>query len=713
MPDKIPSPYNFVPLADKVFFPDWAEQISQDVPFSDGISGEIEVEIEAKTPIYVRNGGAWTKESRNNPEYQSPFKTPDGKYAIPGTSVKGMIRSIVEIASFGKMQRVADHRYGFRDLHNPEYTSQMTKQENNGYAPKVRAGWLSSNHDEWEIVPCDFARVEQEDLERYIGNNSQCFGNDIPAPQKYNFLPNTKIKFDCGQVLAHRHTCKQPLIYRKATNIGHGSTEGIIVLTGQPSKRKPTGCTRFNKRTKRNEACSRGKHMEFVFFAEQENKKKQIPEKVRKEFIFIHSDDKGNPNEEWKFWKGKMDNHKKVPVFYLEANGVIESMGLAMMYRLPYKYGIHDVLKHTSTDHLSEKMDMADLIFGAINDKSSATALRGRVQFGHFIAEGNPLPMNLVTTVLGSPKPTFYPNYIEQDISNKTTGQIAGDFKTYNHKEAKLAGWKRYPTRNDDFVPNPPRAPTHDVETQFSPLPSGSRFKGKIRFHNLIGNELGAIIWALTFGKNDRLRHKLGMAKPYGFGSVDIRLIAGRTINAEGTAVDLSSCLDSFVEMMGKKVPNWSDTDQIRHLLAMADSQKALSHDFAYPVLNPDTRTNHFADFKGANYNLKLALIPYAEKTIRTEKNTGLETGIFTDKSNTPKLELDPAAKFLEKWRKTPNSSAKNLKKDLKDINALTQKEFEDIGRLLSGRQDYKNNLAQATRDYKQEYEKLKNKITK
>ena len=35
----IPSPYNFAPLADQVFHPDWRTQISHDMPFSDGVSG--------------------------------------------------------------------------------------------------------------------------------------------------------------------------------------------------------------------------------------------------------------------------------------------------------------------------------------------------------------------------------------------------------------------------------------------------------------------------------------------------------------------------------------------------------------------------------------------------------------------------------------------------------------------------------------------------
>ena len=50
------TPYSFVPISDRVFFPEWADRISQDVPFSDALSGSITFDIVAKTPVFVRNG---------------------------------------------------------------------------------------------------------------------------------------------------------------------------------------------------------------------------------------------------------------------------------------------------------------------------------------------------------------------------------------------------------------------------------------------------------------------------------------------------------------------------------------------------------------------------------------------------------------------------------------------------------------------------------
>ena len=55
-------------------------------------------------------------------------------------------------------------------------------------------------------------------------------------------------------------------------------------------------------------------------------------------------------------------------------------------------------------------------------------------------------------------------------------------------------------------------------------MPAKSRFEGRIIFHNLRSEELGALLWALTLGGNSNLRHGLGMGKPFGFGQAHFEL---------------------------------------------------------------------------------------------------------------------------------------------------------------------------------------------
>ena len=67
------APYNFVPLSGYVHEIDWGDQISWDVPFPDGISGHLEVELEVVTPLCV--GGEHEEEGN----HVKPFRTLDDK----------------------------------------------------------------------------------------------------------------------------------------------------------------------------------------------------------------------------------------------------------------------------------------------------------------------------------------------------------------------------------------------------------------------------------------------------------------------------------------------------------------------------------------------------------------------------------------------------------------------------------------------------------
>ena len=59
----ITAPFNFVPLNKEVFYPDWAETISHDVPFEDGESGIIDIKISSGTVAFQFVGCPWWRNS--------------------------------------------------------------------------------------------------------------------------------------------------------------------------------------------------------------------------------------------------------------------------------------------------------------------------------------------------------------------------------------------------------------------------------------------------------------------------------------------------------------------------------------------------------------------------------------------------------------------------------------------------------------------------
>ena len=656
----IPSPYNFVPLSEHVLLPGWAAQVSQDVPFKDGLSGWFELEVEATTPVYIRNGGDHPardpqrpRDWLDNPDVQSFFKLPDGRFGVPGTSIKGMLRNVLEIACFAKFKPVDARRYGVRDLKNPDptlYRNRLSQGDpNTGYAPRALPGWLEQTADgEWQIIPCKMARVEQSMLEALASGVN--LGRKQSAAQKYEAWQQAAgtlcVNATIAPIGCHRHH-SQPMRYQAVTDLslnafGRVAHDPTVVFTGQPQQRRP------QRRDDNGRMKSGGKHMEFVFFDPQRKALPVRPE-VREDFLFIHSRPEGGDNDELaylkrRFWKNKLP----LPVFYLLdlLEGCrVTAIGLAMMFRLPYLHTPAEVAAAQQPDSTRrDALDLAETIFGtAESDEPS----RGRVQFEAFPAvpgTARPAPASILT-VLNSPKPTYYPNYLEQEMDH-CTGKVLGPYRTYMNPlpkpgvtgpVARLRGWKRYVCLADGFTPNPPRPPADEqgrenlrVATSFLPLQAGARFRGRVHFHNLRPIELGALLWVITWGGNANCRHRLGMGKPYGYGHIRLTFPASCSETPSCQIVSVSEnhliaaddtawaqlrqqCLDVFTTHMDawcaeRGLGSWHKTSQLRALVALATPVSDPEHDWIHPVRYAPTPKD-YSDFKGRGVG-PLALLP-------------------------------------------------------------------------------------------------------
>lgn len=103
----IRAPFNFVPRSQSVFFPSWSGKICMDVPFRDAQTGKIHLLLTAKTPIFVRQGSVLSATPSKD------FVHRENVYFIPATSIKGMVRSVLEIISFGKLEQSNDSKGKF------------------------------------------------------------------------------------------------------------------------------------------------------------------------------------------------------------------------------------------------------------------------------------------------------------------------------------------------------------------------------------------------------------------------------------------------------------------------------------------------------------------------------------------------------------------------------------------------------------------------
>jgi len=637
----ITAPFNFVPLSDKVFFPDWAEKVSHDIPFEDAQSGEIDITITAKSPIFVRDGKDGERFCNHN-----------GTYYIPGSSVKGMVRNVLEIMSFSKISFVDDDTYAVRDLRNRKlYMSKMTPD-------KTFCGWLKKVNDEYFIEDCGKpGRIKHSEIDKIYGINFASkfkhgrFGNkakDKTAKIKYQMIPSDN--FVHGFIYVKKDVNREIYKYDKNSN-----KKGTLVLTGQPSARKePKG------------KKPSGKVYEFIFFESKGDIK--LTKEVFENFKFAYFDGrKTEPKEspDWTFWKKKLEQGEKVPVFFQKNGKEIAHFGLSYLYKLPYSHSIKDGLPSIHKDN--SRKDLAETIFGYVDNKD---ALKGRVQFSHFKAE-NAVELKPRTEILGTPRASYYPVYIKQNST---------DYKTYMDSNFKIAGWKRYPIHKGSNVSKTTDTGNENVGTTFTPLKEGVVFKGKLRYHNLKKTELGAILSALTFHNTSQCYHNIGMAKSLGYGKIKIDI----------DGIDnIEDYLKEFELNISTQIENWANTPQLTELLSMAVEQNNSSNSsLNYMELDEFAKNKNEKDYLRNYTQLDNIRAVKAKSLISKEDIENLEQKIKErkEKELMLKKEQEELEKFNKEYQSTVNSN--NIQKYesflKKHQNKQDTQEFADIENKLT-----------------------------
>lgn len=587
----ITSPYNFVPMAETVHIPSW-QDISQDMPEQDTLSGIIEYELKNVSPLMVGDKRIDDEKGR----IVEFFKTPDNQYAIPGTSLKGMIRNWLEIATHSRLSIINDNWLSYRDLRSNEYTELLTDPVNGAYKAKSQAGWLRFESGEWKLYPAQLWRIENSEIQHVFKVQIK----DTQAEKIYKKLGGIQsVNFDAEEEKTHsNHTV--PMIYAAARNLKKAdvkSAKGFLIVTGQmPGPKNPRP------------GQSKGKHMNFIFSPPTSQALEYESPDVIKGFLDINKE-----KDDFNYLKCLNHQHG-IPVFYIQSKQKVSQIGMAQMFRFPYKYSVGQ-LRHAS--HLSNddnSKDFTQIMFGDIDEHRDSRSQKGRVSFSLAKANGHPTTQLLPSTVLGAPRNSFYPAYIDQH-------KIKGSYSTYNQKEAKLSGFKRYAVHkgfNSNALPKPPEIKgkvNYEVAVQIKALSENQVFSGKVRFHNLNPVELGGLLYALNICKQEGLYHQIGMGKPYGLGKVKFQNITLTLTDDKSTQPQ--QFMDRFIEYAEKKIHS---TQTINQLLVMQNENS-----FADGELKYLTFPTGFVDtIKSAGKNKLPALAEKAEglaKKIEQEKN--------------------------------------------------------------------------------------------
>lgn len=607
-----------------------------------GLTGRIQCRLTAVTPIFVSDSDDVKEEKVNGKIHRSYrfFRDPEGKIAIPATSLRGAIRSVFEAATNSCFAHFAGHkRLSYHLL--PELALQLVPA-------RVR-----KTHDRWE-------------LELLPGTTPIAVGHRPSGPQYaawvhvYDPLQKSKTSVQLPTSpyakrqklsiagFAHGEKCqaiielmRHPRRNFEFWNVVHLAKEGQTLPKPVGQQRLVKGYLCINNQNIEN------KHDERLFFTDQKLQPVELPDEVRKKYEELivdyqerHSDEVqkrqqparpqgGEPAFSRFIYERNSQKLRDGDLVYAMLTGKtndykVEFIVPVSVPRVGFKRMIGDLLYPSELAKCTEygKLCPACRVFGwvwgdetteTVPDLSVVTAYTGRVRFSHAVLKHDAGTFDTTLAILSSPKPTTYRFYLrprdgkpqngldDKAVDYDSSNQILRGRKFYRH-HGKQLNPKEYQSVNG--------AKSDQNRTVRGVQQAGSVFEFTVDFENLAPIELGALLWSLHI---EGWHHRIGYAKPLGFGSAQIEILnvvllpaATRYTSFQQStwqsvpAQQIDDWMSEFKKAMGSRFGKVFDQlDNIRDLKALLADDPSLPVHYPRPAQQPQPDGKQYEWFVG------------------------------------------------------------------------------------------------------------------
>jgi CRISPR-associated protein (TIGR03986 family) len=625
-----------------------------------GLKGKITCTVEAVTPLFVSDSHAIEGKSTDHRTYRF-FRTLNEvgelEYAIPATSLRCMLRNVFETVTnscfsvFDYDKRLSYHL--FTGLALQLIPARAEKADDERWTLRLLPG---SSKVEIGARPGDklyAARVEQYEA-LVPGRQKKGGGFRKPLYQPVNlkglqhgqkcYAVVEDFKFPpvwhVHQVARSRNELSVP------RNDKQRIVEGYLVLNNQNIESK-----RFERlffRIPGNVSCP-----ESI----------PLPAEVREKYEDLITDYQERHRDTIKKWRARNHNPSKAQVYraafsrfviggpqelqhgdlvYAMLEGSPQKPRVKFIVpvaipRVGYEHKIVDLLpghlrKCEEYDQLCPACRLFGWVYGRHKEQQELdpevrTAYASRLRFGHGRLKGKRVPDALQVTlaILSSPKATTSRFYLRPDDGRPQDGlndQQAGydnpqntlrGRKIYRHHghSGDMRYWFNSDRREYSQAGNRKNDQNRTVVDALAP---GTQFTFEIDFENLAQVELGALLWTLQL--NGNAYHRLGFAKPLGFGGV--RLTVDKVVICEldqrFMSIDSASEQDVSTAQQGAIIEaykesmrsiyglSFDDLPPVRDLLALlSDPENDLPIHYPRTSPEPDPEGKNFEWFMGNN----------------------------------------------------------------------------------------------------------------
>lgn len=620
------NPYNFVSVEQNESFCDRQPFIHGHEAFSDGcFSGRLECAIKLITPLFIPDPQATVPSTGDNPKQMSFIRDSQGRPMIPASSLKGMVRSMLEAISNSCFSQINDSRLDYRDTDvskNLKPAVIVSLDEH-----KKTAGVVTLDDMAW--LPAGYKG----------GSDYRNSLHKIKSPLRFAFANLKKVPArPKGNHVVPSHWVVTSSLQEDLSKLptpGPGEIQRQVLI-------KHTG------------RAIRNKHDERVFFSDkfpldlEKNLVKKKPENVPfnaiRDFNYILSEQKERftkqENENQAAQEMEKRLNRKGPVrarlhdlvyFYTPD----QSIALVLIPRLRYKKSPADLLpKQLKPCSDINKLCPACRIFGTVSEVG--TAVQGKVSFSSgTIGTSNPrLENGVLLKILGSPQPTATCFYVrdQEDGNLPVTPKEGG----YDRPYTMLRGRKFYWVSGHGYRFNEASKFNSRVELLHPKAADSNNvsFSFSVDFENLTAGELGLLLWSIELEAD--MYQRLGMGKPLGLGLIKTTVDRDKSfaIDHEGISAyyrDLGRRAEEIGRRKDEEWASWKQTtiqrfsgsSNYKDLKTIASLNPAIFEQVKYPQSSREIDgALQFPGFQWFSENKKQPLLTI-EQISAGERQTG------------------------------------------------------------------------------------------